>query len=283
MDSDARGQSEDVAKDTIIAVAPNGGRRTKDDHPALPVTAEETARTAAECSEMGAAMLHVHVRRRDQRHSLDVDLYREAIAAVRREAGPDMVIQATTESVGLYGPDEQMAMVRALRPEAISMAMRELAPDEDYKAQFSEFTAWLRRENIAGQVILYDRDDTARARAWAKEGVFDPKSLSVIFVTGKYNPPTTALPLDLLPLYYDCADVFRDWMLCAFGPREAGCVTLAALLGGHCRVGFENNLDLPDGERAPDNAAIVAATVTALDSVGIAAATPAQLRARWGL
>ncbi|MCC5976468.1 MAG: 3-keto-5-aminohexanoate cleavage protein [Salinarimonas sp.] len=269
--------------DTIIAVAPNGGRRTTADHPALPVTVEDTARTAAECCEMGAAMLHVHVRRPDQRHSLDVDLYRDVTAAVRREAGPDMVIQATTESVGLYGPDEQMAMVRALRPEAISMALRELAPDEDHKARFSEFTAWLQRENIAGQIILYDRDDTARARAWAQEGVFDPAAMSVIFVTGKYTPPTTAMPIDLLPLFNDCADVFRDWMLCAFGPRETGCMTLAALLGGHCRVGFENNLALPDGERAPDNAAIVAATVNALDSVGLAAATPAQLRARWGL
>jgi 3-keto-5-aminohexanoate cleavage enzyme len=268
---------------TIIAVAPNGGRRTQADHPALPVTAAETARTAAACREAGAAMLHIHVRRPDQRHSLDVDLYREAIAASRRAVGSEMVIQATTESVGLYGSDEQMAMVRELRPEAISMALRELAPDDDHKARFAEFTAWLRRENIAGQIILYDRDDTARARAWAREGVFDPALLSVIFVTGKYTPPTTAMPIDLLPLFNDCADLFRDWMLCSFGPNETGCVTLAALLGGHCRVGFENNLDLPDGSRASDNAAIVGATVTALKSVGLQVATPAQLRARWGL
>lgn len=268
---------------TVIAVAPNGGRRTQADHPALPVTAEETARTAAACREAGAAMLHIHVRRPDQRHSLDADLYREAIAAARRAVGPEMVIQATTESVGLYGPDEQMAMVREVRPEAISMALRELAPDDDHKARFADFTAWLRHENIAGQIILYDRDDTARARAWAREGVFDPAQMSVIFVTGKYTPPTTAMPIDLLPLYNDCADFFRDWMLCSFGPRETGCVTLAALLGGHCRVGFENNLDLPDGSRAPDNAAIVAATATALKSVGLTPATAADLRARWGL
>lgn len=268
---------------TVIAVAPNGGRRTQADHPALPVTADETARAAAACREAGAAMLHIHVRQPDQRHSLDVDLYRDAIAATRRMVGPEMVIQVTTESVGLYRPDEQMAMVRELKPEAISMALRELAPDDDWKASFAEFTGWLRRENIAGQIILYDRGDTARARAWAREGVFDPEHLSVIFVTGKYTPPTTAMPIDLLSLFDDCADLFRDWMLCSFGPNETACVTLAALLGGHCRVGFENNLDLPDGSRAPDNAAIVNATATALNSVGLQVATSAQLRARWGI
>lgn len=268
---------------TVIAVAPNGGRRTTKDHPALPVTAADTARTAAACREAGAAMLHIHVRQPDQRHSLDVDLYREAIAAARREAGPDMVIQATTESVGIYSADQQMAMVRALKPEAISMALRELAPTDADKAAFADFTAWLTRERIAGQIILYDTADAARARTWAEEGVFDADAMSVIFVTGKYAPPTPAAPADLLPLHAGCADLFRDWMLCSFGPRETGCVTLAALLGGHCRVGFENNLALPDGAIAPDNAAIVAATADALKAVGLKPATPAQLRAAWGL
>ncbi|HSP26145.1 MAG TPA: 3-keto-5-aminohexanoate cleavage protein, partial [Saliniramus sp.] len=140
----------------IIAVAPNGGRRTKTDHPGLPVTAAETARTAAACREAGAAMIHIHVRDENQRHSLDVDLYRDAIAAARREAGPDMVIQATTESVGMYDSRQQMEMVRALKPEAISMGLRELAPSEDDKATFADFMQWLARERIAAQIIIYD-------------------------------------------------------------------------------------------------------------------------------
>ncbi len=268
---------------TIIAVAPNGGRRTKSDHPALPVTAQESARTAAACREAGAAMIHIHVRDPDQRHSLDVDLYREAIAAVRREAGTDMVIQATTESVGIYDSRQQMEMVRALRPEAISMGLRELAPGEEDKAAFAAFMEWLSRERIAGQIILYGTHDAERARRWAQEGVFDASALSVLFVVGKYVPATTGSPADLLPLHQICADLFRDWMLCAFGPRETACVATAALLGGHCRVGFENNLHLPNGDRAPDNAAIVGATAAALTGLGLTVASPAELRARWGI
>jgi 3-keto-5-aminohexanoate cleavage enzyme len=266
---------------TIIAVAPNGGRRTKADHPGLPVTAAETARTAAACREAGAAMIHIHVRDENQRHSLDVDLYREAIAAARREAGPDMVIQATTESVGMYSAAQQMEMVRALKPEAISMALRELAPADADKSGFAEFMAWLSRERIATQIIIYDTDDAQRVAAWAREGVFDAAATSVLFVVGRYVPQTTGQPVDLLPLHRACADLFRDWMLCAFGPRETACVATAALLGGHCRVGFENNLHLPDGSDAPDNAAIVRATASALTSLGLGVMGPRELRGLW--
>ena len=81
----------------FLAVAPNGARKTKADHPALPITPAELAATAAACAEAGAAMIHLHVRDADQRHSLDVEAYRAAIAAVRSAVGEDLVIQATSE------------------------------------------------------------------------------------------------------------------------------------------------------------------------------------------
>jgi uncharacterized protein (DUF849 family) len=68
-------------------------------------------------------------------------------------------------------------------------------------------------------------------------------------------------------------------MLCAFGPREAAAGLAAAALGGHARVGFENNLQLPDGALAPDNSALVAAVAAALPATGRRVATPAEARA----
>ncbi len=109
-----------------IAVAPNGGRRTQADHPALPLTPAELARVAAECRDAGAAMIHTHVRDRDGDHLLDAEAYRAAIAAIRAEVGDDLVLQITSESLGRYRPEEQMAVVRATRPEAVSLALREL-------------------------------------------------------------------------------------------------------------------------------------------------------------
>ncbi|MGB1244689.1 MAG: 3-keto-5-aminohexanoate cleavage protein, partial [Porticoccaceae bacterium] len=86
----------------MIAVAPNGARKQKDDHPALPISPAELTETAVQCRDAGACMIHLHVRDAGGGHSLDVDAYRLATTAVRDAVGPDMVIQITTEAVGIY-------------------------------------------------------------------------------------------------------------------------------------------------------------------------------------
>lgn len=67
--------------------------------------------------------------------------------------------------------------------------------------------------------------------------------------------------------------------MCAFGPREADCALTAALLGGHVRLGFENNMALPDGSTAPDNAALVAHFRRHTDALHRPLASAADLRA----
>ena len=146
----------------VIMVAPNGARRTKADHPRLPITPAEIADEAVRCAEAGASVLHVHVRSDDGRHTLDAELYRAAIDAVRQRLGERMVIQVTTEAVGRYGPAEQMAMVRELRPEAVSLALAELIPDEGASSEVAAFLDWLKHERIAPQYILYAPDEVVR-------------------------------------------------------------------------------------------------------------------------
>ncbi|MEC8515837.1 MAG: 3-keto-5-aminohexanoate cleavage protein, partial [Pseudomonadota bacterium] len=58
-----------------LMVAPNGARRTKADHPAIPVTIQETVETALACAAVGAQAMHLHVRDADQQHVLDAGLY----------------------------------------------------------------------------------------------------------------------------------------------------------------------------------------------------------------
>src|SRR5262245_31260768 len=146
----------------VVMVAPNGARRTKADHANLPITPAEIAGEAARCARAGASVLHVHVRSDDGRHTLDAGRYQAAIDAVRRKVGERMVIQITTEAVGRYGPAEQMAMVRELHPEAVSLALAELISDEGAASEATEFLAWLRHERIAPQYILYTPDEVVR-------------------------------------------------------------------------------------------------------------------------
>ncbi len=261
-----------------IAVAPNGGRKTKADHPALPITAQDLARTAAECLEAGAAMIHVHARGRDGAHVLDAAAYRAASAAICAAIGDRLVVQITSESMGRYGPAEQMAVVVETNPEAVSLALRELAPDTADERPFAEFLAELKRKRIWPQFILYTAEEAVRLQGMHKRGLIPFDAIAVLYVLGRFTLLRTAAPSDLLSFLAPDAPRFAHWSVCAFGRREAACVTAGALLGGHVRVGFENNVGLPGGERAASNADLVAVVARALDGLGFQAQTAAALR-----
>jgi uncharacterized protein (DUF849 family) len=250
----------------LLMAAPNGARRNQADHPALPLTAAELATTAAAVRAAGAAAIHIHVRDRHGAHLLDAAAYREAIAAIRRAVGRQLIIQVTTEAVGRYTAAEQMAMVRDLRPEAVSLALRELIPGQAAESAAAEFLAWLTHEHIWPQYILYSPEDLARFADLRRRGLIPGERPDVLCVLGRYSNNQPAEPADFLPFLN--ADLPADWTLCAFGPRENACVLLAAALGGHARVGFENNLRLPDGSLARDNAALVAAAAAAAAAAG---------------
>jgi uncharacterized protein (DUF849 family) len=269
------------AETRAIGIAPNGGRKTKADHPALPMTAGELAATAAACHAAGAAMMHVHVRDRDGRHLLDADAYRLALDAIRREVGEAMVLQITSEALGIYAAEQQMAVIRAVRPEAVSLALREFAPDAAAEPAFAAFLDWLRAERVVPQIILYTPDEPLRLDAMRQRGLIPFENIPVLFVLGRYTQGQLSEPADLLPFVAPEMPRFRHWMTCAFGAQEIACVTAAALLGGHARVGFENNLHLPDGSMASDNAASVAACAKAMAACGLRPATADALRATW--
>ena len=219
------------------------------------------------CAAAGATAVHLHVRDAGGNHSLDPDLYRAAIDPIRR-ALPDLAIQVTTESVGRYGPAEQMAMVRALRPDAVSLALREIVPDAAAEPEAGVFLAWLRDSGIAPQFILYAPEDVRRCIDLVERGVMPFARPFLLFVLGRYSSDGQSSPADLDPFVAALADRPFPWSVCAFGRRESECALAAARRGGHVRVGFENNLHLPDGGLAPGNAAIVSATAALLRAEG---------------
>ena len=251
-----------------IAVAPNGGRRVKADHPAIPLTPAELAATATECLEAGAAMIHAHVRRADGRHLLDAEAYGAAIAAIRAAVDDRLVIQITTEALGLYAPAEQIAVLKAVRPEAASLALRELVPDDAAEPAFAEALSWMKREGVLPQIILYEPAEAVRLAGMIRRGLVPWPDIPVLYVLGRYTVSQTSQPADLLPFLAPEVPRFSNWSVCAFGRHEAACVAAGALLGGHVRVGFENNLFRPDGSLAASNADLVATVATALGRLG---------------
>lgn len=253
----------------IIAVAPNGARKLKPDHPAVPLSADELGVCAAQCRDAGAAMIHLHVREpASGKHSLDAGLYRAAITAVRREAGDAMIIQATSEAAGVYDRHQQMAAMRALMPEACSLAVREILPDEAAEKEGGAFLAELYKAGVMMQYILYAAEDVQRFHELKARGIIPGDRHFVLFVLGRYTAGQKSEPADLLPFLHDWSNTDGDFAVCAFGPKESACALTALGLNGHARLGFENNTLLSDGSTAPDNAALIRQTVQAAGVMG---------------
>lgn len=265
----------------IVTVAPNGAYKTHQQHPAVPLTAQALAETAKACLQAGAAMLHMHVRRPDGRHLLDAQAYREATEAVRKAVGSQLVVQITTEAAKVYEPAAQMVVVREVVPEAVSVGLRELHMPGVGETELGGFFHWLAERRVMTQVILYDDADVRDWQDLRRRGVIPEAPWFLLFVLGRYSAGQTSSPTDLLP-FLKAHDGVHPWAMCAFGAQEHACALAAAALGGHVRVGFENNLLLRDGRVAPDNAALVAQAAQGAQVLGRPLATADQVRARFG-
>lgn len=265
----------------IITVAPNGAYKQASDHPALPMNARELATSAKLCCDAGAAMLHLHIRDAEGRHSLDVPSYQEAMKVVRAAVGDAMVLQITSEAARIYQAPQQMAMVRAVCPEAVSVGLRELDHPFIGEPILGEFFAWLARERVMTQVILYDTTDLLRWQDLRQRDVIPDAPWFLLFVLGRYSTGQTSNPKDLLPFLVAHKGP-EPWAVCAFGATEHACVTAAAALGGHVRVGFENNLRLKNDQLAPDNTALVLQAVDAARCLGRPLASASDIRQQFG-
>ena len=265
----------------IITTAPNGAYKQLAAHPQVPLDTHSLAHTAKACLDAGASMLHLHIRDAQGRHSLDVNGYRNALAAVRAAVGDAMVLQITSEAAKVYAAPAQIAMVRELHPQAVSVGLREVDQPAIGEAGLSDFFGWLARERVMTQVILYDTADLHRWQDLRQRGVVPEAPWFLLFVLGRYTAGQTSSPTDLVPFVHAHTGG-EPWSVCAFGNTEHACVTAAAALGGHVRVGFENNLYLKDGTMAPDNAALVAQAAQAAHSLGRPLATADDIRERFG-
>ena len=256
-----------MTRPVLITVAPNGARKLKQDHHALPISPLELGATAASSLDAGAAMLHLHVRDKALQHSLDPELYRAAIAEIRRQAGAQLIIQITTEAVGKFKPEEQIESVKQTQPEAVSLAIRELIPDHTFESAAAKFLLWLYQERIAPQWILYDQDDIEKFKSFCTRGLIPDELVHVLLVIGRYHETQQSDPAELEKLIPH-VDPNWLWSVCAFGSEEGQCMKRAVVLGGHCRVGFENNLEVADGRQAASNTELVEATAQAIKASG---------------
>ena len=244
----------------FIMVAPTGARRSKADHPALPITLPEIVDEAVACAKAGADALHLHVRDDAGSHSLDPARYHDALDALR-DAVPRMRVQITTESAGVFDVPDQLSCLESLVPGWASVSVREVARAPELAERLYHGCT---ERGTELQHILYDHRDLSQLQTWLASGTIPPQQTSVIFVLGRYDGSHDASPVDMDP-FLEQHDYVTEWMVCAFGQNEHLCLAAAAARGGALRVGFENSLTRPGGTPHASNAASVAQLIRHLE------------------
>ena len=243
-----------------IMVAPNGAYKTKQDHPALPVSNDEIVATALACFRAGADGIHAHIRDQKGQHSLDRHCYGDLLAQLQAKS-PEKFVQITTETAGRYSAQDQRDLVYDLKPPAISVALREQWPEAGALTKASDFTHWAFAEGISVQHILYMPAEVERLAQLIIAGRIPVKPLQILLVVGR-DASVQKSPIARVQDYLDrmaALPAIKDaeWAVCAFGQAETDCLAYAHARGGRVRVGFENSLYHSDGTMAADNAARV--------------------------
>lgn len=247
----------------LICVAPNGARKTKKDHPHLPVNDNEIIKEICLSREAGATMAHIHIRDNQGNHSLESGHYNLLLKSLRKAVGQEMILQITTESCGQYTADQQRNLVYQTKAEAASLSIKEFCQTEEDKREFSKMLFWMKQERKLPQFILYDYEDVKNLKNLEKNGMVPFEKPHILLVLGrkkvkeKSKINRTARPIDLLSYLKKNKFDNYHWSVCAFGFLEHHCLTTAMLLGGHCRIGFENNIFLHEKRKARNNAELI--------------------------
>ena len=242
-----------------LMVAPNGARRIKKDHHAVPLTIKETVETAKACYSAGAGAIHLHVRDEQGNHVLDAGLYKEALNELENEV-PNMHIQVTTEAVGKYSPNDMRKLAYDVTPPGASIGTAELIPARKPEDEDIKLYKYLTEAGTKIQHILYKPDDIDLLIDLLNKSDIPIENSWCLFVIGHYTGKIS-YPENIPPFLKKMEEnqIKLDWSICAFGKEEIGCLEKAVSLGGKIRVGLENSLFMPNGEIAPDNQAKVAA------------------------
>ncbi len=255
-------------RQTIIAAAPTGARKTKKDHANLPITEDEILWAAETCLEAGSPLFHLHVRDEEGKHTIEPRYYEPVIQALKKRFADDLIVQVSTESCGMFNQEDQIKYVLDMQPEAVSLGLKEFVPAfKEAKDKASEFFASLENTDTHYQFILYRTGDVAYLSELMEQGIVPNRQHSVLFVLGSYDQQIQPEPKDLIGFL---AANKKDhlWMTCAFGPAEIAVTQAAVALGGDVRVGFENNLHLPSGKLAWSNKELVEAAKNSITHVG---------------
>jgi 3-keto-5-aminohexanoate cleavage enzyme len=276
----------------IITVSPSSNFQGKEANPALPYSPQEIADTVYECWNEGAAIAHIHCRDESGVPSNDPQVFREADRLIR-EKGCDIIIQHSTAPGMKPGTtiDDGIRSIEA-NPEMASLSMGvgvllrkgETRINCRPRHWIEDQARTMMEKGIKPELEVYNMVMMEDVYALAEKGLLK-KPYWMSFIMGMHRINQNAIRFRPQALMYQVEQMPPDSMfsMIGIGLDQLPATTLSILLGGHCRVGFEDNIHYRKGELAKNNAQLVARTVRIAKELGSTPATPGEARQMLGI
>ncbi|MDD3400208.1 MAG: 3-keto-5-aminohexanoate cleavage protein [Eubacteriales bacterium] len=266
----------------IITAAICGAEVTKENNPAVPYTVDEIVREAKSAYDAGAAIIHLHVRYDDGTPTQSKERFKECVDAIKKVC-PDVIMCLSTGGATGMTAEERLQPVE-LRPELASLDCGScnfggelFVNSED---MIVEFAKKMDEYGVTPEVELLDKGFLDTAMRLRRQGIL--KSPTHFYIGLNIPGAMGGTPRDLMflveSLPKDCT-----WGVTGIGRAAFPMATMAILLGGHVRVGLEDNLYLAKGVLAKSNGELVEKVVRIAKELGREIATPAEARAILGL
>ena len=271
----------------IVNLAPTGMVPRRADSPHVPLTPDEVAADVRRCADLGASIVHLHPRDADGRPTQDPAIAARFIGAVRA-AVPDIVVCATTSGridPGLDGRAAVLELGGDLRPEMASLTLGSnnfpTGPSVNAPETITGLAIRMRDRAIVPEWEVFDLGMLDYAAYLRGRGLLgDPVYVNLLLGslgTLAATPANLALLVERLP-------PGATWAATGIGRFQAAVHRWAIAIGGHVRVGLEDNLWWDD-ERTElaTNPQLVERVVAIGRAMGREPATPDEVRARLGI
>ncbi|HUP29270.1 MAG TPA: 3-keto-5-aminohexanoate cleavage protein [Usitatibacter sp.] len=286
---------------TFITCAVTGNLTKPEQTPHLPITPQHIADECLAAAGEGAAAVHIHVRDpATGKPSMDVALYRDVMERIRAR-DRSLIINLTTGPGGrfvpspddpktyapgttLVPPHERVKHVVELRPDVCSLDLNTMNSGPDVvintPANVRKMAKAMNDAGVLPELEVFDSGDIHLARDLLAEGTLKGPGLFTIVMGVKYGfastPETLFYARQILP-------AGASWSAFGIGRAEYPMLAQTWLLGGHVRVGLEDNIYLSRGVLAKSNAELVAKARRVIEDLGGAVASAGEARAILGL
>lgn len=280
-----------MAKKTIITAALTGAVTPKELNPYIPLTPEEIAEDAYQCWKAGAAIVHLHMRDDEGLGTMDQKKFAETVRLIRAHKDCDVVINCTSSGAAKMPPDEGRMEHFETLPEIEMGSFDAGSINWGCQVVFENSPRFLEklcdcylRNDVKPELEIFDRGMLGNANYYAKKG-FLKTPMYYQFVLGVLGG-MEATPENLINLVQHIPED-STWSAFGIGSGHLPIMFTTLALGGHIRVGLEDNVIMGRDENGQKilatNVKLVERAVHAVKCFGNEVATPAEAREILGI